>query len=623
LFEALLDAGGAPVKRPADPRNRPMTTDIRLGHCTYLGDPWCILDCPGSIEFSYQTMAALSVADIVVVVCEPTPAKALMVAPLLKTLKDENVPHMLFINKVDTLDDGIGDTLAALQGYAGCPLVLRQMPIFEGPNVIGYVDLMSERAYRYRKGQPSELMRIPGEVLDEGQAALDRLVETLADRDDVLLEKVLEDIRPTPEELYRDMRKDLHSGCVVEVLLGAADHASGVRRLWKALRHDTPDAAHSGERHAIKADGPALAEVFKTAYAGHTGKLSFARIWRGTIADGSQLGGTRLGGIYRFVNGDLTKVPQAMEGDIVALGRLDGVPTGATISPATVEEELPFPQTTPPVYALAVATTDRKDDVKLSGALHKLVEEDPTLLVTQDIETVLHGQGEIHLQTAVEHLSRDYGLKLATRKPAVAYRETIRRAVQEHGRLKRQTGGHGQFADVKIDIQPRPRGSGFEFIDKIVGGAVPRNYIPSVEVAAEEATGKGPFGFPVVDVSVTLVDGGFHSVDSSDMAFKTATHLAMREGLAKADPVVLEPVDRVTVAVPTEFTAKAQRLLTGRRGQILGFAERPGWAGWDEIEALVPEAELHGLIIELRSQTLGLGTYNKRFDHLAETSMTP
>jgi elongation factor G len=619
----LLDAGGAPVKRPADPRNRPMTTDIRLGHCTYLSDPWCILDCPGSIEFSYQTMAALSVADIVVVVCEPTPAKALMVAPLLKTLKNENVPHMLFINKVDTLDGGIGETLAALQSYAGCPLVLRQMPIFEGPNVIGYVDLMSERAYRYRKGKPSELMQIPDSVLDEGQAALGRLVETLADRDDALLEKVLEDIRPTPEELYRDMRKDLHDGSVISVLVGAADHASGVRRLWKTLRHDTPHADDTADRHAIKADGPVLAEVFKTAYAGHTGKLSFARIWRGTITDGSQLGGTRLGGIYRFVSGDLTKVPQAVQGDIVALGRLDGVPTGATISSETIEEELPFPQITAPVYALAVATTDRKDDVKLSGALHKLVEEDPTLVITQDNETVLHGQGEIHLQTAVEHLSRDYGLKLATRKPTVAYKETIRRPVHEHGRLKRQTGGHGQFADVKIDIEPRPRGSGFEFIDKVVGGAVPRNYIPSVEAAAEEATCKGPFGFPVVDVSVTLVDGGFHSVDSSDMAFKTATQLAMKEGLAKADPVLLEPVDRVTVAVPNEFTAKAQRLLTGRRGQILGFAERANWAGWDEIEALVPEAELHDLIIELRSQTLGLGTYSKRFDHLAETSMKP
>jgi elongation factor G len=272
---------------------------------------------------------------------------------------------------------------------------------------------------------------------------------------------------------------------------------------------------------------------------------------------------------------------------------------------------------------MAVATTDRKDDVKLSGALHKLAEEDPSLFITQDGETVLHGQGEMHLQTVVDHLARDYGLKLAVQKPAIAYKETIRKAVHEHGRLKRQTGGHGQFADVKIDIAPRERGEGFLFIDKVVGGAVPRNFIPSVGDAAEEATKKGPFGYPVVDVSVTLVDGGFHSVDSSDMAFKTATQIAMKEGLAKADPVLLEPVDHVTISVPNDYTARAQRLLTGRRGQILGFAERSGWAGWDDVEALVPEAEMHDLIIELRSQTMGLGTYKRRFDHLAETRAVP
>jgi elongation factor G len=323
------------------------------------------------------------------------------------------------------------------------------------------------------------------------------------------------------------------------------------------------------------------------------------------------------------VNGEPTKVPEAKQGDIVALGRLDGVPTGATVSPGGQPEALPFPQPAPPVYAMAIATTDRKDDVKLSGALHKLAEEDPSLFVTQDGETVLHGQGEMHLQTTVEHLARDYGLKLATHKPAIAYKETIRKQVHEHGRLKRQTGGHGQFADVKIEIAPRARGEGFQFIDKIVGGAVPRNFIPSVGDAAQEATGKGPFGYPVVDIAVTLVDGGFHAVDSSDMAFKTATQIAMKEGLAKADPVLLEPVDHVTISVPNDYTARAQRLLTGRRGQILGFAERPGWTGWDDVEALVPEAEMHDLIIELRSQTMGLGTFRKRFDHLAETRAVP
>jgi elongation factor G len=623
LFEALLDAADAPVKRPADPRNRPMTTEIRLGHCNYLGDPWSILDCPGSIEFAYQTCCALAMVDIAVVVCEPTPAKAATVAPLLKTLRDEGVPHILFINKIDTLDGSLADTLAALQAYAGSPLVLRQMPIFDGETVTGYVDLMSERAYRYRRGQASELMQIPPAMLADEQVALGSLVETLADRDDALLEKVLEDIKPTPEELYRDMRKDLVAGAVIEVLVGGAEHANGVRRLWKALRHDTPAPAETAERREIVPGGAPRAQVFKTAYAGHTGKLSYARVWSGTISDGAQLGGTRLGGIYRYMNGDLTKVPDARQGDVVAFGRLDGVPTGTTLSPGGQPEPLPFPRPTPPVYAMAIATTDRKDDVKLSGALHKLAEEDPSLFITQDGETVLHGQGEMHLQTTVDHLARDYGLKLATHKPAVAYKETIRSPVHEHGRLKRQTGGHGQFADVKIDIAPRARGEGFAFIDKIVGGAIPRNFIPAVGEAAEEATGKGPFGYPVVDVAVTLVDGGFHSVDSSDMAFRTATQIAMKEGLAKADPVLLEPIDHVTISVPSDYTARAQRLLTGRRGQILGFAERPGWTGWDDVEAMVPEAEIHDLIIELRSQTMGLGTFRKRFDHLAETRAVP
>ncbi|HET6309205.1 MAG TPA: elongation factor G [Rhodopila sp.] len=621
LFEALLEAAGTPVKRPADPRNRPMTTETRLGHCSYLGDQWTVLDCPGSIEFAYQTCCALAMVDLAVVVCEPTPAKAAMVAPLLKRLRDEAIPHILFINKIDTLDGGLAETLASLQAYATCPLVLRHMPIFDhqGQPASGYVDLVSERAYRYRKGQASELIPIPASLQQDGQDALGKLVETLADRDDVLLEKVLDDIKPTPEELYRDMRKDLCNGAVIEVLVGAAEFANGVRRLWKVLRHEAPEPAETAERHGIVPGGAARAQVFRTVYAGHAGKLSFARVWSGAIQDGVALGGTRLGGIYRYVNGEMSKVPEARQGDIVAFGRLDGVATGATLSPGGQPEPLPFPRPNPPVYAMAVGTTDRKDDVKLSGALHKLVEEDPSLFVTQEGETVLHGQGEIHLQTAVDHLARDYGLALATRKPAIPYKETIRKPVHEHGRLKRQTGGHGQFADVKIDIAPRDRGEGFLFVDKVVGGAVPRNFIPAVGDAAKEATTKGPFGFPVVDIAVTLVDGGFHSVDSSDMAFRTATQIAMKEGLARAEPVLLEPIDRVTISVPNDYTARAQRLLTGRRGQILGYAERPDWAGWDDVEALVPEAEMHDLIIELRSQTMGLGTFRKQFDHLAES----
>jgi elongation factor G len=282
---------------------------------------------------------------------------------------------------------------------------------------------------------------------------------------------------------------------------------------------------------------------------------------------------------------------------------------------------LPFPEPPAPVYALAVATVDAKDDVRLSGALHKLADEDPALTIRHNQETgetLLCGQGELHLRTVMERLASVFGVRTTVRKPKVPYKETIRASVHQHGRLKRQTGGHGQFADVKLQITPRARGEGFHFTDKVVGGAVPRNYIPAVGEAAEEALGKGVFGYPVVDVEVTLLDGQFHAVDSSDMAFRTATRQAIAEALPKADPVLLEPLDHVTVTVPNDFTAVAQRLLTTRRGQILGYAERAGWPGWDDVQALVPQAELQDMIIELRSVTMGLGCYRHHFDHLAE-----
>ena len=623
LFDALMEEAGAVVKRPAVARDRPATSSIRVGHCNYLGDPWTILDCPGSVEFAYEVSAALTAADIAVVVCEPDPARAATAAPLLRMLAREHVPHIVLINKIDTMEGAVADVAAALQAHAASPLVLRQMPIIENSRIGGYIDLMSERAYRYRKGHASELIPIPDQLIEEEASARDSLVETLADNDDALLEKILEGLRPTLEELYRDMRKDLLEGAVIEVMLGAGEARHGVRRLWKALRHETPLAAETLRRKSIDPDGPALAQIFRTEYAGHTGKLSYARIWRGEIRDGTILNGSRLGGIYRYAAGELVRVQACGPGDIVALGRLDTAQTGGTVSPVTVEP-LPFPQPPEPVYALAVATTDRKDDVRLSDALRKLTEEDLALTVTYDQgvgETLLQGQGEMHLLMAVERMAKAHNLKLTTRRPSIAYHETIRTSVHQHGRLKRQTGGHGQFADVIIDIAPIERGAGFKFVDKIVGGAVPRNFIPSIGEAAAAAARKGPLGHPVVDIQVTLTDGGFHSVDSSDMAFRTATQIAMREGLAKAGPVLLEPIDHVTISVPAGLTPRAQRILTGRRGQILGFGERAGWPGWDDVEALVPAAEIQDLIIDLRSQTQGLGTYRRRFDHMAEAKV--
>jgi elongation factor G len=624
LFEALMAAAGAPLKRQSDIRKRVVTTELRLGHCSFLADRWSILDCPGSVEFSYEMEGALAAVDLAIVVCEPTAGRASSVPLLLKALEEYRLPHLIFVNKIDTLAGSFDDTLAALQAYSKYPLAARQLPIREGDAVTGYIDVVSGRAYRYGANQGAEPIEIPSQLRDPEKQALDGLAEVLADQDDALLEKLIEEVAPTSAELYQQLRKDQAGGTIVEVLLGSAARGQGILPLWKTMRHDVPDAAETATHRGVGAGEVPLVQIFKTVQAG---KLSYGRIWRGVLRDGATFDGARVGGIHRYVSGEPVRAPEADAGELVAVGRLDGVATGAILGILGAAGSLPFPTPPPPVYALAITAKDRKDDVKLSGALQKLVSEDPALSVehvAETAETILKGQGEIHLNAALERLATTYNLQIATAPPKIAFKETIKRRVAQHSRLKRQTGGHGQFADVRLEIEPRGRGEGFLFTDKVVGGAVPRQYIPAVREAAEEAMQKGPFGYPVVDVGVTLVDGTFHAVDSSDMAFRTATRLGIGEGLAKAEPVLLEPIEHVTASVPNIFTAAAQRLLTGRRGQILGYAERPGWPGWDDVEALVPAAELHDFIIELRSDTMGLGHYRRRFDHLAEArGMTP
>jgi elongation factor G len=621
LFDALLAAAGSPPPR-RDTRARAMGTALRVGQCAFMGDAWALIDCPGSVEFAAETAAALAVADLALVVCEPAPGRAAALAPVFRAIERAGLPAMLFVNKADTLgDQRIRDTLAALQAHSRRPLVLRQVPIREGGEVTGYVDLVSERAYRWQRGAPSELIRMPTDVAAREAEARARLAEALADHDDALLEKVVEDAIPTPQDLYRPLHADVAAGALDAVLFGAAERQHGVLRLWKALRHDVPGPKATAARLGIAPQGEALAQVFRTIHAGHGGRLSCARIWRGELKDGAGLGGARIGGITRWPGAEPARAAEARMGEVVALGRLEAVGTGATLSPSGSAPALPFPDAPAPVYALAVATEDRKDDVRLTAALARLAEEDPSLSVVQDPDSgqiLLAGQGDIHLGHAVARLAEAHGLRVTTARPRIAFKETIRHAARHHARHRRQTGGHGQFADVTLEVAPRGRGEGFAFEDRIVGGAVPRKFIPAVGEAAEDATRRGPLGNPVVDVAVTLHDGAFHSVDSSDMAFATATRMAMQEALAKAEPVVLEPVDHVTVLVPQDGTAAAQRLLTTRRGQILGYAEKEDWPGWDEVQALVPEAELHDLIIELRSQTMGLGTYTRRFDHLAE-----
>jgi elongation factor G len=632
LLESLLAACGVVHRKGSakdgnmvgdsspEAKARQMSVEVNVARAEFMGDPWTFLDCPGSVELAQETLNALAVADVAVVVCEAEPSRAITLAPLLKFLDDHEVPHILFINKMDNSILKIRDALEALQLVSERPLVLRELPIREGDRVTGYVDLVSERAYRYKPDQPSDLITIPKAVADREHEARQEMLEHLADFDDHLLEELLSDVNPPKAEIYDTLAKDLKGDLIVPVFFGSGLHDNGVHRLMKALRHEAPEPAETAARLKLPAGVSPLAQCFKTLHAAHTGKLSLVRVWQGEVSDGGMLAGGRVSGLFSLMGSKQEKKSKAIEGEVVALGRLEGVATGQLL---TAQASQPYSWTAPlpPLFALAIGAAKKADEVKLSGALAKLAEEDPSYHVEHAEgtgETLLWGQGEIHLAIAAERLKNHFGVDLVTHRPMVPYKETIRKGAKVHGRHKRQSGGHGQFGDVHIDIQPLPRGSGFVFKDTISGGVVPKQYIPSVGEGAAEYLRQGPLGFQVVDLQVTLTDGTYHAVDSSDMAFKTAGRIAMSEGMPQCEPVLLEPILHVEVAVPNEFTSRAQRLLSSRRGQILGFDQKPGWKGWDMVAAYLPQSEMHDMIIELRSLTMGIGTFAWKFDHLQE-----
>jgi elongation factor G len=413
---------------------------------------------------------------------------------------------------------------------------------------------------------------------------------------------------------------------VVPVFVGSGLADYGVRRLWKALRHETPTPQETAARLGIAGEGEPLAQVIKTYHLPHTGKLSLARVWRGSINEGMVLNGSRVAGLLRLTGAQHEKIPAAHLGEVVGLTRMEEVATGEVLTPSGKAAPLPRPERPQPVFGLAIHAEKRADDVKLTGAIGKLIEEEPTLELEQNADTqemVLWGQGDIHLQIAMDRLRNRHNLAVNGRPAAVPYKETIRHGAQQHSRFKRQSGGHGQFADVTIEIKPLPRGSGFTFTDSVVGGAIPRNYIPAVEEGVEEALRHGPIGFPVIDVAVNLLTGQFHTVDSSDQAFKTAGRQGVQEALPKCEPILLEPIDQVEISVPNAFTARVQRLVSGRRGQILGYDAKPDWPGWDVVNAHMPQSELHDLIVELRSLTLGVGSFAHQFDHMQELTGRP
>ncbi|MGZ3274478.1 MAG: elongation factor G [Caulobacteraceae bacterium] len=633
LLEALLFASGAIPRQgetaagtsvgDASPeaRQRGQSVELNLAGLEFLGDRFSLVDCPGAGDFACAAEPVLPAVDLAVVVVDPAPDKAVLAQPILTALEAKGVPHVIFVNRIDQAHGPLDPLIRALEEICSTPVVVRQLPMFEGEKVTGFIDLALERAYVYRRGQAPQRIDLPEESAPVEADARFHMLEQLADYDDTLLEQLLNDETPSPDRVFGDLRAEVRQGLITPVFLGSALNGFGVERLLKALRHEAPEAGAAAARLGI--EGPA-AYVFGVSYAGQAGKLAYARAFGAPLREGAELtlpdgARSRAGGLMSLNGGTAKKTAACEEGEIVALAKVDAAAAGMVLSADGKPREGPALERHAPLFAMAIAPKDRKDDVRLSTALNKLVEEDWGLSVRRDSQqTLIEGRGEAHLTLTLDRLRRRFGLDVVASAPKVPYRETIRRPATQRGRHKKQTGGHGQFADVLIAVKPADRGLGFSFAQTITGGAVPKHWIPSVEQGVRDALERGPLGFPVVDVEVVLTDGAFHAVDSSEMAFRTAGRIAMSEALAHCEPVLLEPVDLMAIEAPSGATPRITAAISGRRGQNLGFQPMTERKGWDRIEAYMPEAQCLDFIVELRGLTQGLGDFTCSFHHMEE-----
>ncbi|HXX26750.1 MAG TPA: elongation factor G, partial [Pseudolabrys sp.] len=509
--QGTVDAGTTVGDASKEARSHKMSVEASVATTTFMGDSYTFIDCPGSIEFIHDMRAVLPAVDAAVVVCEADEKKVPQLQLILRELEDQNIPHFLYLNKIDKADKRVRETIKLLQPASRVPLLLRQIPIWNGDIISGFVDLALERAFVYKEHAPSEIIELKGEDASREKEARFTMLETLADHDDQLMEQLLEDIEPPRDKVFDDLSKELRERQVCPVLLGVATRSNGVLRILKALRHEAPGVDETSKRLGVKGGSEAVAVVLKTFHTTHGGKMSIARLLQGQTGDGTTFNtpekeAGRVSGVFKVMGQHFEKRGQAAAGDTIALGKLDGAKTGDTLSTGkTPHPSLLSVKPYPPVLATAVQAKERKDDVKLGTAFTKLTEEDPSLTIVHDAEThevVIWGQGEMHLRVATEHLADRFLVPVSTRPPTVGYRETIRKPITQRGRHKKQSGGHGQFGDVVLEIKPLPRNSGFKFEDRITGGVVPRNYIPSVEEGVIDALKHGPLGFPVVDVQV-------------------------------------------------------------------------------------------------------------------------
>lgn len=585
----------------------------------YLGEDWTAIELAGSAEGLAMAGPALAMSDTAVLVVPADSEAAVLAAPWLRLVEDAGMPCQIFVNRMDATTERVRDIAAALQAYSRHHIVLRQIPIRKDGVVTGAVDLISERAWHYREGRPSALVELPADLTQREREARAELLESLADFDDHLLEELIEDQAPMTEEVFEVARKTLGHCDLIPAFLGAASHANGITRLMKSLRHEAPD--HQTTTARLTADPAVIAIGGLADMRKHLGKLVVVRALGEGVTAGASLAGTAVGGLTQI---DVrTPAKTLAPGEIGLTVKSDHLVPGRLY---TATGTLPLPAWAGPRPGMCreiVSASHDRDDVRLSAALARLVEIDPGLALAQDEasgKAILTTQSPMHSRRVLDRLAADFGIEAAAAPVSPAFRETVARKVENHHRHRKQSGGAGQFADVVIELMPQPRGAGFTFAEEVKGGAVPRNYIPAVEAGAQDALAAGPNGFPVVDIRVVLKDGKSHAVDSSDYAFRTAGRNAVKEALASAGPFVLQPILRAEIHVPSAFTGALVPMISGLKGQVLGFTAHPESTGWDVFTALLPAAALNDLYRTLGSATRGTAWFETTFESYEEAT---
>jgi len=598
-----------------------------------------IIDTPGHVDFTVEVERSLRVLDgAVAVFC----AKG-GVEPQSETVWRQadkyRVPRIAYVNKMDIIGANFENVISMMRERLGTNPVPVQIPIGSEASFTGIVDLVHQKAYIYTNDLGTEIREeeIPEELRDEAEQYREQMLEALSDVDEEIMMKYLEGEEISTEEIQKAIRKGCVEVKITPVLCGSSYRNKGVQLLLDAIVDYLPspldippikgistETGEETERHASD-DEPFSALAFKIVSDPYVGKLTYFRIYSGKLSSGSYVYNStkqkkeRIGRILYMHANHRQEITEAMTGDIVAAVGLKDTTTGDTLSSEehpVILESMQFPE---PVIRVAIEPKTKADQDKMGIALQKLAEEDPTFKTYTEQETgqtIIAGMGELHLEIIVDRMMREFKVEANVGKPQVAYKETIRQKVQTEGKFVRQSGGRGQYGHVWLEIEPLEPGKGYEFVNKIVGGVVPKEYIPAVDAGVREALTSGVLaGYPVVDVKVTLFDGSYHEVDSSEMAFKIAASMAFKDGMKKASPVLLEPIMKVEVVVPEEYLGDVIGDMNSRRGQIQGMEPR---GGAQVVRANVPLSEMFGYATDLRSKTQGRGVYTMQFSHYAE-----